>query len=522
MVRRGLLLTVVTAAALLLAASGSPRAIKDGGTFRVAVTSATGFGAIDPALYGLDGRLLRPACGALLSYPDKPLPAGLRLAPDLAEGYPTISKDGKRYTFTIRKDARFSDGSPATAQGFVRALERMFTPAMKASPVLFFADIVGAQRMLAGKTTTLAGATATGRVLRLRLTKPVPDFPARLSMLCAVPPTLAPDPEGAKAPLSSPAPYYVSEYVPGQRVVMERNTYYRGSRPHHVDRITIELDADASAVQRVERGELDTVAGTPDLNAQLAPLVSRHGINRARVFVLPDLGTRSFFLNTTRPLFANNAQLRQAFNFAVDRQALGRVYGRYTATATDQYMPPVLPGFRPTRIYPLNGPDLRQARLLANGRTRSGKAVLYACSDRPDCRAVAQVLKRNLRAIGIRLEIKQFPLQVMFEKLYTPGEPYDLAWVGLIAQYSDPAAFFNGFNDLSHLKSPRYNQQLARAGQLSGPARYRAYGKLDVDLARDPAPAIAAININTWAFVSARTGCVVMNPSLDLTAVCLK
>ena len=228
-------------------------------------------------------------------------------------------------------------------------------------------------------------------------------------------------------------------------------------------------------------------------------------------------------MNTARPLFANNAQLRQAFNFAVDRQALGRVYGRYTFTATDQYLPPVLPGFRSTRIYPLSGPDLRRARLLAKGRTRSGKAVLYACSDRPDCRSVAQVLKRNLRAIGIQLEIKQFPLSVMFDKLYnTPGEPYDLAWAGLVAQYNDPAAFFDGFNDLSHLKSPRYTRQLALAGQLSGPARYRAYGKLDVELARDAAPAIAAMNINTWAFVSARTGCVVMNPSFDLTAVCLK
>lgn len=135
---------------------------------------------------------------------------------------------------------------------------------------------------------------------------------------------------------------------------------------------------------------------------------------------------------------------------------------------------------------------------------------------------MAQVLRRNLKAIGIQLEIKQFPLQVMFEKLYTPGEPYDLAWVGLNAPYNDPAAFFGGFNDFSHLKSPRYKRQLALAAQLSGPARYRAYGTLDVELARDAAPAIAAMNVNTWAFVSARTGCVVMNPYLDLTAVCLK
>lgn len=512
---------LVVGAALLFTAAGSPRGIKDGGTFRMAVSAKARFGAIDPALYSLEGRLLHPACGALLAYPDKPLPAGLRLAPELAEDYPSISKDRRTYTFTIRKDARFSDGSPATAQAFVRALERIFTPAMQTGGA-FFVDILGARRMLAGKTTTLSGAVAKGRVLRLRLTKPVPDLPARLSGLCAVPPTLPADPEGAKAPLPSPAPYYVSEYAPGQSVVMERNGFYRGPRPHHVDRITIELDADASAVERVENGKLDSVAPTPDLNPQLIGLVDRYGINRSRLFVLPDLVTRMFFLNTTGRLFKSNEALRQALNFAVDRPALARAYGRYAATPTDQYIPPVMPGFRAQRIYPLRGPNLRQARLLAKGHLRSRKAVLYTCSERPDCLAVAQVLQQNLKAIGIQLEIEKFPLPVMFEKLATPGEPYDMTWVGIPADYPDPSLFFGAVEEFSNFTSPKYDGLLAAASRLSGPARYRAYGALDVQLAREAAPAIAAMNPNAWAFVSARTGCVVMNPSLDLTAVCLK
>jgi oligopeptide transport system substrate-binding protein len=524
--RRVLTLAVAAAgAALLLAAAGSPRAVKEGGTFRMALSSVGRFGTIDPALAGVESRLLRPACGALLSYPDKPLPAGLHLAPELAEDDPVISRDRKTYTFTIRKDARFSDGAPATAQAFVRALERLVTPAMQAGPPgdNFFIDILGARKMLAGKTTTLAGAVAKGRILRLRLTKPVPDLPARLSGVCAVPPTLPADPEGAKAPLPSPAPYFVSQYVPGERVVMARNRFYRGSRPHHVDRITIELGADASALERVERGELDHMAGTPDLNLQLADLVKRYGIDRSRVFVEPDVGRRAVFMNTTRPLFKNNVQVRQAINFAVDRPALVREYGRYTATPTDQYLAPVVPGFQNERIYPLNAPDLRRARALAQGRLRSGKAVLYTCSEpRPDCTGVPQVLERNLRAIGLDVEIKQFPFGVMLQKLATPGEPYDLVWIGMFAPYNDPSLYFYDIEAYSHYSSPEYDRQLAAAGRLAGPARYRAYGELDVQLARDQAPAIAAMNGNAWAFVSARTGCVVMNPSLDLTAVCVK
>ena len=60
------------------------------------------------------------------------------------------------------------------------------------------------------------------------------------------------------------------------------------------------------------------------------------------------------------------------------------------------------------------------------------------------------------------------------------------------------------------------------ASRLSGDARYRAYGELDVQISRDAAPGIPFAVLNAWAFVSARVGCVIMNPGLDLTAVCLK
>src|SRR5215471_10465572 len=115
----------------------------------------------------------------------------------------------------------------------------------------------------------------------------------------------------------------------------------------------------------------------------------------------------------------------------------------------------------------------RSAARMFDRRASSGKAVMYACSDRPDCRAVAQVLKQNLRAIGIQLEIKQLPFQVIASKLDKPSEPWDLVWLGQVAPYNDPASFFDGLTYYSHLKSPLYDRQLKHAAQLSGLARYR-------------------------------------------------
>jgi peptide/nickel transport system substrate-binding protein len=509
----------VAVAALVLAASGSPRAVKEGGTFRVAVPAGI-FDSIDPALAftpASNGRLLRPACGTLMAFPDLPGQAGLRLQPELAEAPPTISKDGRTYTFTIRKDARFSNGAPVTAQAFVHAVERILDPAMK-SP---YATVVNVfQRQV-----------ARGRTLTWRLTKPIPDLPAAFTTaLCAVPPNLPADPEGSKAPLPSAGPYYVSDYSPGERLVLERNRFYKGKRPQHVERIVADLGADAgAAVDDVERGKLDW-AYLPNAD-RVAELAKRYGVNKSRFFVVPGLGLRMVILNDSRPLFRKNVKLRQALNFAIDRRAFVRQVGSLIATATDQYLSPLMPGYRDARIYPLTDPDLAEARALIKGRPKGEKAVLYIRDDAPGI-AQAQILTQNLKAIGIEVETKQFPGRLLFQKLATPGEPFDLSlvsWTNL-----DPFErmfLFDGRRidqpnntDLSYFNSATYNRAFDRADGLSGAARDRAYGDLDIRLSRDFAPAIPVANGNAFDLVSARVAasCVVMNPNLDLTAVCLK
>ena len=329
--------------------------------------------------------------------PDKPSPRP-RLRPELAEAEPVVSRDGKTYTFTIRKDARFSDGKPVTARAFARALERILTPAMESAMAGDFSDIVGAQKMLDGKATTLAGAVAKGRTLTLRLTRRVPDFLVRTTGLCAVPPSLPVDPEGASAPLPSAAPYYAAEYVPGERLVLERNRFYKGNRVHHVDRFVATIVADPRPfVDDVADGTLESVdLRGSDISELAAELVQRYGVNKpgGQFFVQPGDGLRIFVLNTSRPLFKNNPKLRQAVNFAVDRRRLTRELGPRRGTATDQYLAPVMPGFRDERIYPLKGPDLKKARALAKGHMREpGRPS----STRPTCQATSRRRRSSSR-----------------------------------------------------------------------------------------------------------------------------
>ena len=231
--------------------------------------------------------------------------------------------------------------------------------------------------MLAGKKTTLDGAVARGRTLTLRLIRPDPLLMHSLTRLCAVRENLPADPEGARAPLPSAAPYYVSEYVPGERLVLERNRFYKGSRLHHVARFVADLASDFSpGVDQVASGTVDVLWPGP-MPEQWAKLSQRYGVNKSQFFIAPGTTLRVFILNTSRPLLRNNVKLRQALNFAVDRRALVRESGPLGETPTDQYLLPSTAGYRNEDVYPLKGPDLRRARALAKGNLRGRKAVLY-------------------------------------------------------------------------------------------------------------------------------------------------
>jgi ABC-type transport system substrate-binding protein len=530
----------VLAAALGILLSGSvagadvAASAREGGTFRIAM-SAEHVEFIDPALINLPGPavLLRAACGGLLTTPDKPLPGALRVVPELAAGYPKISNGGKTYTFTIRKGVRFSTGAPVTARDVAHTLNRFLDPQLKSHLGVGFRDVVGAEDVIAGKAQTASGIVANGRKLIVRLTKPAGDVSSRMVGGCVVPANLPSDPEGAKAPLPSAGPYYFADYVPGQQIVLQRNRYYHGPRRHHVDRFVVDLDVDdATALDRVESNRADwAYTFPPSIGGRAPRLVQRYGINKSRFFKSPALSLNLFVLNAERPLFRDNPALRRAVNFAVDRAALVRELGPYVASPTDQYLLPAMRGFTDAHIYPLKGPNVARARVLARGHTRSGKAVFYT---RDDALGIAhgKIVRDNLKRIGVDVEVKPLPRFLLFSKLAIRGEPFDIGWITFGFDGLDPSPVMSlfdgrtigqpGSGNWSYFDSPKYNRLIERASRLTGPARYRTYGRLDLDLARNAAPAVAYGHTNVLTLVSTRVGCVVVNPWLELAAACLK
>jgi ABC-type transport system substrate-binding protein len=533
-----------------LAAIGADRATPrsgaasaEGGIFRVSINAASGIDFMDPALASSPPgwALLDTTCARLMSYPDKAPPAGFRLQPEVAADFPSISRDGKTFTFRLRNGFRFSDGSPVRASAFARAINRVLAPEMKSPGLQFVRDIVGAGQVVTGKASTASGVVARGNTLVVRLTRPAPDFPSRTAstFFCAVPPTLPIDAEGI-GEFPAAGPYYVVDYRRGERVVLRRNPHYGGTRPHHVEGFDVDLRVSSpqEVLRRVDRGEADwghTLSGIY-FDSSLG-LVEKYGINRSnrsQLQLRPGLTLRLLAFNSARPLFRDNPRLRKAVNFALDRRALVLAGGQHVSRASDQYLPPSLPGFRDADVYPLERPNLARAKELAQGSLRSAKAVLYVNSSPPPM-AVAQLVKQQLAEIGLEVEVRGIPIHsataAYFNKLATAGEPWDIAFGLWSPSYIDPYAYINllfdrrfvGATNFARFASSAYDRPLRQAARLpQGVGRQSAYSALDVQIARDAAPIAVIDALNEPTLVSQRVGCIVLRPALDLTSVCLK
>jgi len=515
--------------------------VREGGIFRISFAVQAGLDNMDPALsFTPSGwALLDTVCARLMAYPDKRPPAGLRLQPEVAAAPPTVSPDLKSFTFKLRKGFRFSDGSPVRASAFARAINRTLAPSMKSPGALFTRHIVGAADVLAGKRRTATGVVARGNTLVVRFTRAAPDFPALTTMpfFCAVPPTLPVDAEGIGV-FPTAGPYRVTEYRPGERVVIRRNPFYGGSRPHHVDGFDVDLRAPSldEPIRSIDRGETDWTTNLMPvfLNPALG-LVEKYGINRSRFFSQRGLALRMLAFNSSRPLFRNNPALRRAVNFALDRQALQAIGGGPLAgRVTDQYMPALVPGFRDGDVYPLERSDPERARELTRGNIRGGKAVFYT-GDFGFPLAVAQLAKQQLAAIGLEVEIKPLPVHTgsaaYLDLLAKPSTEWDIALVVWTPNLPDPQAYLNLLLDSHHVggtnvagfRSATYDRALRRAARMpQARDRQLAYGSLDVQVARNAAPFAALSVLNEPTFVSERVGCIVLRPTLVLTAVCLK
>jgi ABC-type transport system substrate-binding protein len=287
----------------------------------------------------------------------------------------------------------------------------------------------------------------------------------------------------------------------------------------------------------VQQGASDyAAAGIPP--AAYSEAASKYGINKGQFWVKPQLGVSYLAFNHDRPIFkgANGTALAKAINYAIDRKALLAQGGYLQGKRTDQVLPPGLAGFRDASLYPLKAADVATAKKwAAKAGVKDGTTVEYYTSNTGAAQLAAQIIQFNLKQIGLNVNTHPFARGVQIAKEGTRGEPFDITSEGWIADYADPYDFINVLlsgdslhdtnnNNVAYFNDPTYNKQMIAASNLSGAARYKAYGDLDVNMMLKNPPWAARHNFNDRILVSGRIGCFTFNPtySLDYAALCLK
>lgn len=232
----------------------------------------------------------------------------------------SVSDDRRLWTFELRSDARWSDGTAITADDFVRSFGRLLDPATASPAAGWFAAIDRVEAPSAGQ-------------LRLWLSTSLPWFEYLLTL-----------PAAAPLPASDThySGYYrlVAEY-PGSRFVLERNRFHHAAGADAPERVEWHVIEDTAAeMARFRSGELHITESVPP--GRRAWLEKQFG---SALRIAPYLGSFYLVVNLRQPPLAEDRRLRQALSLAIDREILSeRVLGSGERPAW-RLVPPGLPGW---------------------------------------------------------------------------------------------------------------------------------------------------------------------------------
>jgi len=509
--------STATSASKPAAKPTSKHALK-GGTLRVNAHD-NDFEFIDPGLAydTLSWSMLYTTQMLLVNFPEKNGQAGSVLYPEAATSFPTISGNGKTYTFHVRPGLKFSYGSAVTAASYQRAWERNLSPKM-GSPVgvndQFQTVVVGAQAFLDGKAQKISGISAKGLTLTFHLTKPNTTFTSYLGMqwFGAVKPNMAYSSSGINTSYPSAGPYYIVSRETGKSLVEKRNPFYKGPRPANPDQIVWSMNTDQDqGLLQVKSGQVDVDAGGPPPTSN-ASLEAQYGVNKSRFFVGGTSCVLYWAMNTSRAPF-NTIKSRQAINWAIDRPAMVRLFGKLGAKRSDQILVPGVPGYKPYNLYAFRGANPAKAKSI--DPSLSGKTAVIFHSTSSVAVNAAQIAAFNLSKIGMSTKDKPVPGSIYYKTLGTKGVDFDLARAGWCADYFDPFDYVNVNLDgrsiqdannvnFAYVNIPALNKSMDAAANQTGAARAKAYQKLDYQIMQKYAPWVPYAIINGVFFVSSR------------------
>lgn len=405
---------------------GAYQAAHAGGTFtRLAQAGA---GTLDPQInYTAQfWQLYQAAYDPLVAFKQVAGDASFSVVPDLVESIPKPTNDGKTWVFTLRKGIKFSNGQDLTTDDVVASFQRIFKVS---SPTAgsFYNGIVGADACLKTPATcTLAGGVVADKAkntITINLKAADAEFLFKLAVPHAsILPASTPDKDQGSTPIPGTGAYKFVSYDPNKELVMKRNTYFkewnRDAQPQgYPDEIVEQYGKTVTdAVTAVQNGQADTVMDdipADRLNELGTSYANQVHVNNQTAFWYAPM-------NVNIAPF-NNVKARQAVNWAIDRNALVKLFGGTNLAAPQcTFLPPGFPGHVDNCQYTnpagatWKGPDLAKAKQLVQESGTAGQTVQVIVGDDEVSKSVGEYLASVLTQIGYKASSKSISNNIQF------------------------------------------------------------------------------------------------------------
>ena len=396
----------------------------------------------------------------------QPNATGTGLLPDLATSW-AISKDGLTYTFHLRPDAKFSDGSPVTSADVVYSINRS-------------RHFSGGWGFL---LTAVKKISADGpHTVVVTLSQPHAPLLSDLAMYAySIVPEKLVKAQGAsffQHPVGS-GPFMVTSFKSDSEVDMARNPHFYGTKPK-IDKVRLLIvPNDNTRVLMLESKKVDVIENppgnlvtqinkTPGLSVQLFP------------------STRVDFIQLDEHYAPfKKEQVRQALNYAINRNAIVKLAYQGHATPGSSFMPYKMK-FWDSALKPYPYDPAKAKQLLAQaGYPHGFKTFLITVSGDVAGQAEAVVIKQELAQVGITVSIQSYELTTAYNKEDNGhsqmGERY---WTNDIIDPDEVATFgadckggANAFN--SYWCDSQVSNQVNQArSELNDTTRQQLYGQI--------------------------------------------
>lgn len=350
------------------------------------------------------------------------------LTPYMAQGLPTVSDGGKTYTFKLKPNLKWSDGTPLTSEDVLFSYTRAADTRTNSGPAPNFATIAGLQDYIDGKAKTIKGFSAPDpQTFVMKQDIANSGLPAQAGTLPIFPKhILEKEPikdfnlnKWFKKPTVTSGPFTFVEYKTDQYAHVQANPNFR--EPVGVKDIYVKPMSADVATQQLQTGEMDLV----QIGAVDIPTVE--GMQGVKVQEVPSTGFVTLTWNQTQDRFKDK-RVRQAFQYAVDRKAIadGALQGH--AKVRNSVFPEKWSG-TDINDYAYN-PD-KAKQLLAEAKFDTSKPIDlgWIAGGNPDRDAAAQVVADQLKKVGLNVNLKQIQASY-FVDAFNDKHKFDVLLVG--------------------------------------------------------------------------------------------